>query len=142
MAAAVNRGGPGERRRFERVPVGDDRRVRAIIRGGRDVRVVDLSRGGALIQAASRLLPGSQAELQLTVGEWRWSSPGTVSRCQVWLLPLDERVLYRAAVQFLHPMERGTQVQLLEALGREASRGAGHPGYELPAQGSADPRIG
>jgi hypothetical protein len=142
MAAAVNHCEPRERRQFERVPVGDDRRVRALIRAGRDVRLVDLSRGGALIQAASRLLPGSQVELQLTAGEWRWSSPGAVSRCRVWLLPLDERVLYRAALQFLHPMERGTQAQLLEALGRGARRGGGHLGYELPAEGSADPGAG
>ena len=142
MAIAVNHGGPGERRQFERVPVGDDPRVRAIIRAGRDVRLVDLSRGGALIQAASRLLPGSQVELQLTVGAWRWSSPGAVRRCRVWLLPLDERVLYRAALEFLHPMERGTQVRLFEVLGGEAMRGPCHPGYQLPGGGSADPSAG
>ena len=142
MAAAVNHGGLRERRQFERVSVGNDRRVRAVIRAGRDVRLVDLSRGGALVQAASRLLPGSQVELKLTAGEWRWSSPGAVCRCRVWLLPLGERVLYRAAVQFLQPMERGTQVQLLEALGRETGRGVGHSGYGLPVAGSADPCAG
>ena len=142
MAVAVNHGGLAERRQFERVPISDDRRVRAAIRAGRDVRLVNLSRGGALIQAPSRLLPGSQVELQLTAGEWRWSSPGGVSRCRVWLLPPDERVLYRAALQFLHPMESRTEAQLLEALGRVARGEVGEFGHELPAKGSADPSAG
>jgi hypothetical protein len=142
MAAAVNHGGPGERRQFERVAVGDDRRIRAAIRAGRDVRLLDLSRGGALIQVATRLLPGSQVELQLMAGEWRWNSPGAVTRSRVWLLPREERVLYRAAVQFVRPMEREPQAQLLEALERGERRAVGHVGYELPAEGSADPRPG
>jgi hypothetical protein len=121
MAAALRRDGAAERRHFARASMADPRAtLRARVRPGRDVRVIDYSRGGALVQSTSRLLPGSHVELQLRIGEWQWNTAGQVIRCQVWALAVDERVRYRAGVQFARPMDHGVLGQIQDALQRDA----------------------
>jgi hypothetical protein len=122
MAAALRRDGSLDRRHFARLAIFDPRStVRARVRPGRDVRLIDLSRGGALVQATSQLLPGSEIELQLNIGEWHWSAGGQVVRSRVWALALDEHVRYRAAVQFARPMDRVAQGFVEEALRGDAA---------------------
>jgi hypothetical protein len=74
--------------------------IGARVRPGRDVRLVDLSQGGALIEGATRLLPGSIVELQLLVDNVRHELRGTVVRSVVKALDHAGRVHYRAAVCF------------------------------------------
>ena len=128
-----------DRRCFERFPVacGPSTSLLARVRPGRDVRLLDFSRGGALLQSTWRLLPGSGAELQLATREWRWATSGEVVRCQVCELTLDERVGYRAAVRFSRPAEPAVVKRV-----REANGGACEVetrGYQVPVAGSADP---
>jgi hypothetical protein len=138
MAGAVTHADSRERRQFERLAVAVAHpSVRARVRPGRDVWLIDVGRGGALVQATSRLLPGSQVELQLRIGDWHWSASGQVVRCHVWALALDEQVRYRAALQFGGPAdwsEPGLQDVLRQAVAHSED------GYSLPATGSGDAR--
>jgi hypothetical protein len=73
--------------------------MRARVRPGREVTVLDLSSGGALIEADHRLLPGSLVELQLAGADGRLAVRGRVLRCSVSSLH-PSRITYRAAVAF------------------------------------------
>jgi hypothetical protein len=70
------------------------------VRPGRDVSLLDLSRGGALVEGAIRLLPGAVVELQLLGHESRHVVRGHVLRCAVSALDRRLGVHYRAAVRF------------------------------------------
>jgi hypothetical protein len=127
-----------DRRQFPRCPVAEHHGpVTARVRPGRDVELIDLSRGGALVQAAGRLMPGSQVELQIAVGHWRWNGTAHVVRCHVSALSLDDHVRYRAAFRFARPMDPGSHDQFDTAL-RSADATAAS-GYQVPAAGSTDP---
>ena len=88
---------PVDRRRAPRVrpehtPWGEA----ALLRPGQDVTVLNVSRGGALVESASRMLPGVRAELQL-IGVRRCMARGRIDRCHVTCLtPLR----YRGAIVF------------------------------------------
>lgn len=138
MVVAMILGRLFERRQFPRMPIADHHGpVMARVRPGRDVELIDVSRGGALVQATARLMPGSQVELHIAVGPWRWNGAALVVRCHVSALSFEERVRYRAAFRFVRPMDPGSHDEFEAAL-----RGAGASsarGYELPAAGSSDP---
>ncbi len=55
---------------------------RAILRPGQEVTLINVSRGGALIESHNRLLPGTRAELQLS-GAARCTVRGRILRCRV-----------------------------------------------------------
>ncbi len=74
--------------------------VAARLRPGRDIKVLDLSNGGALIEASVRLLPGASFVMQLTDIGGEHTIRGTVLRCYVSALDRDEGVRYRAALEF------------------------------------------
>ncbi len=61
--------------------------------------MIDVSGGGALIEANHRLLPGAWIELQLATPERRVAIRGRVLRCAVARLRSD-KVWYRGAVAF------------------------------------------
>ncbi len=73
---------------------------RARIRPGRDVMLLDLSTGGARLEAAVRLLPGSRVELQLLTAEVPRVVACRVLRCWVSALSGEDRIRYTAAVGF------------------------------------------
>ena len=72
----------------------------ARLRPGRDVEVIDLSSGGALLEARCRLLPGARVELQLELDERWYVTRGRVLRSRVARLDRLLGVAYRAAVAF------------------------------------------
>jgi len=75
--------------------------VAARLRPGRDVRVLDLSSGGALVEAAVRLMPGAPFVLHLVAADdVRHTIRGTVLRCFVSALDESSGVRYRAALGF------------------------------------------
>jgi hypothetical protein len=69
------------------------------LRPGRPARILDLSRGGALIETDWRLLPGARVELQLGDPVVRHQVKGRIVRCHVALLD-RERIRYRGALAF------------------------------------------
>ncbi len=86
-----------ERRHDRRLAGGGPRfAVEAQIRPGRDVQVVNISRGGALVESGAWLRPGSRTELLLCGNGSRASVSGRVDRCHiVGLEPLRYRVVIR-----------------------------------------------
>jgi hypothetical protein len=96
MAGSVSE----ERRAFPRISpeamAGIDR---ARLRPGRSAHVVDLSPGGALIEADWRLLPGMRVEIQVGEPVTMFKVAGKVLRCHVALLD-RERIRYRGALKF------------------------------------------
>lgn len=55
----------------------------ACVRPGRDVQVLDLSRGGALLEGPVRLVPDSMVQLRLNGGRRAVHLRGRVVRCYV-----------------------------------------------------------
>ena len=69
------------------------------IRPGHQVRVVDISRSGILIDSARRLLPGTQVDVQLDAGLQRHACRARVVRCGISELG-PQVVIYRAGLAF------------------------------------------
>lgn len=96
-----------ERRSDARVAAGGTRwGDRAILRPGHEIRVLDVSATGVLIETAIRVLPGKRVDLQLTAAGGRCSASGRVVRCRVIKLgPLT----HEAAIAFEQRLELVTQ---------------------------------
>ena len=91
-----------ERRRTER------RRgsgLTARVRPGHRVAVIDVSTGGALLEATSPLRPGTDVEVQFERAEGRLRVSATVLRCGVSALDPHRGPTYRAAVSFADSFE-------------------------------------
>jgi hypothetical protein len=130
---------PIERRRFRRIAASACGHFpRARLRPGREACLIDLSRGGARIEATSRLLPGTPEDLQLIVATWRWTGRARILRCRVSALVPEDGVRYQAALQFDPPIDAGAQMALESVLA-----GASECGYQVPAiEGSAPAHMG
>ncbi len=72
---------------------------------GRDVTLVNISAGGALIEASARLLPGTHVDLQLIVSGAREMIRARVVRCAVTSLSRQEGIRYQAALVFQRRLE-------------------------------------
>jgi len=73
--------------------------VTARVRPGRQVSVIDLSAGGALIETSHRLLPGTHVELHVEGTDRSATVRGRVVRCAVSQLR-SSSVSYRGAIVF------------------------------------------
>jgi len=72
----------------------------ATLRPGCLVHVVDLSAGGALVQATRPLRPGSRLHFHLALRDRTFGLVAQVLRCTVWTLDLRKGLTYRGALQF------------------------------------------
>lgn len=98
-----------DRRFYRRLTIAEHRIVSARVRPGHPATVVDVSEGGALIETAKSLLPGTLVDLQFGTLQQQSAVRGRVLRCQVATLRADA-VSYRAAIGFEYPIptrERG-----------------------------------
>lgn len=128
--------GERERRAHERRhPDGLTWLSTARLRPGRDVAILDLSSGGALVEAGTRLLPGTRVVLQFFGPSVRLLVPGRVLRCQVAAIDPERGVRYRGALAFDRKLDL-----LGEADGRSgygipegAATGCDEHGHELPS---------
>jgi hypothetical protein len=68
------------------------------------VALVDVSAGGALVQAPRPLRPGGRVHLQVVTGSKRVAVAAQILRCQVWSLD-PEGVTYRGALRFDHRVD-------------------------------------
>ena len=73
---------------------------RATLRPGCPVRLVDLSAGGALLEASRPLRPGARVHLQLVIEARTFALAARVLRCAVWSLDPYDGVTYRGALAF------------------------------------------
>jgi hypothetical protein len=78
------------------------------VRPGHLATVIDVSAGGALIETAHRLLPGSAIELQMETSSCRASMKGRVLRCAVSGLRASA-IHYRGAIAFDGPLSWFTE---------------------------------
>jgi hypothetical protein len=138
-----------ERRLYSRLVFEDGGpALRARLRAGCELVPFDLSRGGTCVRAPARLLPGTQVEARLWTPHWRWQTQARVIRCEVWALCQEHGVRYRAALEFIRPMDREREAALHADLRTAAVDGAwvssslGHDGpgriREAPTQHPED----
>ena len=86
-----------ERRREARV---SGPGVRARVRPGHHLVVLDVSAGGALVEAACQLRPGSRIEVHLENENRRHLITARVTRCEVGAIDPHAGITYRAALSF------------------------------------------
>ena len=97
--------GEEERRRYPRVvPTEGPEPAVARLRPGREAVVVNVSRGGACVEAMSPLRPGHSVDIRLVLPDWRWHGEAQVLRCHVSALPREQKVRYRAGLAFMTPV--------------------------------------
>ena len=124
----MNRDWDLDRRREERVAaIG----LRARVRPGYRLVIVDLSCAGALVEAGRPLRPGSHVELHLETDARGGMVAARVVRCAVAAIDAESGVTYRAALCFSESCE-----WVREALTRA---GYGIPGAATPM---ATPHVG
>jgi hypothetical protein len=94
-----------ERRRHPRIaPSASSGPAMVRLRPGREAVVVNMSRGGACVEASAPLRPGTPVEIRVALSDWQWQGEARVLRCQVSALPRQEKVRYRAGLQFSGPV--------------------------------------
>ena len=74
--------------------------VRATLRPGCNVCVVDLSAGGALVEGERPLRPGARVHVHVATSVGAFTAMARVLRCAVWALHPTDGVVYRGALQF------------------------------------------
>jgi hypothetical protein len=74
--------------------------TRATLRPGCAVRVVNLSAGGALVQADQPIRPGARVHFQIVTTVRAFALVARVLRCAVWTLDPHDGATYRGALQF------------------------------------------
>ena len=89
-----------DRRRDPRYDCAPEDITRATLRPGCLVHVVDLSAGGALVQADRPLRPGARLHFQLVMGHREFGLASRVVRCVVSMLDSQKGIRYRGALEF------------------------------------------
>ena len=100
--------------------------ARATLRPGCVVALVDVSRGGALVEGPRPLRPGARVHLQVATAAKTFSIEAQVLRCVVWILDPIDGVRYRGALRFEHQIDWAWA---------DASRG----GYQVPESSGPAP---
>lgn len=111
-----------ERRREMRVRA---RGVRARVRAGHKLVLVDISSAGALVEASCQLRPGSRIDVHLESDVRREIVGAQVVRCTVDNIDALTGITYRAALSFIHQCE-----WVRETTTRQ--------GYEMPHELTSD----
>jgi hypothetical protein len=109
----------------------------ATLRPGCVVHVVDLSAGGALVQATRPLRPGARLHFQLVLRHRSFGLVAHVLRCAVWALDSREGVTYRGALRFEERCESfwETETQIGSDIPLPAVTGADEEGIAYPTDG-------
>jgi hypothetical protein len=108
--------------------------LRATLRPGTLVMLVDISARGALVQAARPLRPGARVHLQVITPGRRFLLVASVLRCMVWSLVGEDGVIYRAAVRFDQRVEWAwaEPTRRVQGLPEQPGPAAGSDGKRLP----------
>jgi hypothetical protein len=89
-----------DRRLEPRVPAGALTIVRATLRPGCHVEVVDLSPTGVQVESRRPLRPGTRVHVRLSSTERTLSVAAVVLRCAVWAVDPEAGVTYRGGLRF------------------------------------------
>jgi hypothetical protein len=90
---------------------------RVRLRAGRELAVINVSAGGALVEGVARLLPGTHVDVHVTAAQGRVLIRARVVRCAVWTMTADV-VAYRGGLAFNAPID----LQPVEAISGPAGR--------------------
>jgi hypothetical protein len=74
--------------------------LRARVRAGHSLVIVNVSSTGALVEAACQLRPGSRIDVHLETDEYRQVVGAKVTRCAVSAIDAVTGITYRAALNF------------------------------------------
>jgi hypothetical protein len=88
-----------ERRAHERADGSWSRSIRAVLVPGQRIALVNISRGGALVDGSRPMRPGTRVMLQLTAPGAALGLSARVVRCLVRAVAA-EGIVYRAALRF------------------------------------------
>lgn len=89
-----------ERRAHERADDPWMRTAKATLRPGHPIAIVNISRGGALVDGTRQMRPGTRVMLQIATSAGAIGLSALVVRCGVRSLSADAGVMYRGALQF------------------------------------------
>lgn len=94
------------RRTPRRVPHASDPLARLRLRTGRELSVVNVAAGGALVEGEGRLLPGTHVDVHVTTPDGRLLVRSRVVRAFVSQLRGD-RIVYRGGLAFEQQVKLG-----------------------------------
>lgn len=89
-----------ERRAHERAADEWTQTAKASLRAGCPLSIVNISRGGALVEGTQPLRPGTRVLLQIVTPSAAFGLSAVVVRCGVGALSADDGVMYRGALRF------------------------------------------
>ena len=89
-----------ERRVHQRADHSWARRAKATLRPGHPIAIVNISRGGALVEGTRQMRPGTRVLLQIATPTGALGLSALVVRCAVGSLTADAGVVYRGALKF------------------------------------------
>lgn len=89
-----------ERRAHERAADEWCRSARASLRPGCPIAIVNISRGGALVEGPQPMRPGTRVMLQIATATTAFGLSAIVVRCGVGALSAQDGVIYRGALRF------------------------------------------
>jgi hypothetical protein len=75
--------------------------MRARVRAGHRLTVIDMSPGGALVEVERALRPGSRVDVHLETDELHGTVSARVVRCAVVAIDSHAGITYRAALAFI-----------------------------------------
>ena len=132
-----------DRRMDSRFAPPDANAARATLRPGCVVLLVDVSRGGALVEGPRPMRPGARVHLQVTTAARTFSIEAQVLRCAVWILDPIDGVRYRGGLRFDHRIEWSWADPSRSGYGVPESAGpsSGRFGHVLPAAAEASDRL-
>lgn len=114
--------------------------MRARMRPGYQLSVIDLSVNGALVEAARPLRPGSHVDVQLETDARGAVVSARVTRCVVSAIHAERGITYRAALSFIDTCDWVREARtpegypVLDQVSSAPAREAGD-GHALPAPG-------
>ena len=123
----------GERRTaLRRTPSSTETLARVRLRTGRELAVVDIGDGGALVEGTVRLMPGTHVEVHVVTREGRTLVRSRVTRAWVFAVAADI-LQYRAALVFEARVNTAPSwVVTTRAAPSSASTGSRYPNQSNP----------
>jgi hypothetical protein len=89
-----------ERRAHERAAEEWLRTAKASLRPGCPISILNISRGGALVEGVQPMRPGTRVLLQIVTATTEFGLSALVVRCGVGAVSANDGVIYRGALRF------------------------------------------
>jgi hypothetical protein len=123
------------------MPQADEPLSRVRLRAGRELTVVDVSNGGALVEGPARLLPGTRVDVHIVTDDGRTLVRSRVVRAYVHYLDA-ELIRYRGAIAFERAIDTSAAGYAVPGLlaGHPATAGNAYPDPSVVVSALAEER--